>query len=35
MALWIGAEGPSKLVKNSKTYSLSDVTNRKTHTQIT
>jgi len=29
MAHWIGAEGPSKLVKNSKTCPLCDVTKRK------
>jgi len=34
MARWIGAQGPSKLVKNSKTYPHCDVTKRKPHTQI-
>jgi len=34
MAHWIDAQGPSKLVKNSTTCLLCDVTNRKLHTQI-
>jgi len=31
MAHWIGAQGPSKLVKNLKTCPLCDVTKRKPH----
>jgi len=34
MARWIGTQGPSKLVKNSKTCPLCDVAKKKTHTQI-
>jgi len=34
MAHWIGAEGPSKLFKNSKTCPLCGVTKTKAHTQI-
>jgi len=34
MAHWIGAQGPSKLVKNLKTCPLCDVTKRKPHAQI-
>jgi len=34
MAHWIGSQGQAKLVKNSKTCPLCDVTKRKPQTQI-
>ena len=34
MAHWIGIQGQSKFVKNSKTCPLCDLTKRKPHTQI-